>query len=448
MIRIKKDAVLTTEIIKKLIEQHQSTVVPRLVKLENYYQGRTDILQRQMADITKPNNKIVNPFANYITDMFVGYFMGEPVAYKSNDKEALEELQLIFNYNDEQDENAELAHNASIYGVAYEMCYVDADGMVRFRQINPKEVICVYDNTVENDLLYAIRYYQDTDILTDKVSIVVEVYSRNDIKTYKCSELLGDFVLIDEEPHFFGLVPFAEYKNNSDEIGDFELVISLIDAYDKLISDSLNDFEYFCDAYLGLYGMTADEEDIRMMKENRVILMDEGAKAEWITKNVNDTQMENLKTRLEKDIHKFSKCPNLSDENFVGNSSGVAMAYKNMGTENITSVKERKFKKGLQRRIELIAAINALKSSSFDWRAIEIVFTRNLPVNVAEIVDIANKLKGVVSNETIISQLPFVEDVQLELEKLANEKEANPFYSEMNPIVDAALGQEEIEEDV
>ena len=205
--------------------------------------------------------------------------------------------------------------------------------------------------------------------------------------------------------------------------------------------------ENFCDAYLGLYGMTADEEDIRMMKENRVILMDEGAKAEWITKNVNDTQMENLKTRLEKDIHKFSKCPNLSDENFVGNSSGVAMAYKNMGTENITSVKERKFKKGLQRRIELIAAINALKSSSFDWRAIEIVFTRNLPVNVAEIVDIANKLKGIVSNETIISQLPFVEDVQLELEKLAEEKEANPFYSEMNPIVDAALGQEQEEID-
>ena len=211
MIRINKDAVLTTEIIKKLVEQHQSTVVPRLVKLENYYQGRTDILQRQMADITKPNNKIVNPFANYITDMFVGYFMGEPVAYKSNDIAALEELQLIFNYNDEQDENAELANNASVYGVAYEMCYVDADGMVRFKQVNPKEVICVYDNTIENDLLYAIRYYQDKDILTDKVSIVVEVYSRNDIKTYKCSELLGDFVLIDEEPHFFGLVSFAEY---------------------------------------------------------------------------------------------------------------------------------------------------------------------------------------------------------------------------------------------
>ena len=137
MIRINKDAVLTTEIIKKLVEQHQSTVVPRLVKLENYYQGRTDILQRQMADITKPNNKIVNPFANYITDMFVGYFMGEPVSYKSNDKEALEELQLIFNYNDEQDENAELANNASVYGVAYEMCYVDADGMVRFKKVNP-----------------------------------------------------------------------------------------------------------------------------------------------------------------------------------------------------------------------------------------------------------------------------------------------------------------------
>ena len=442
MLRINKDAVLTPEIIKKLVEQHKSTVVPRLTKLENYYKGNTDILKRQMADATKPNNKIINPFANYITDMFVGYFMGEPVSYKSNDKNALEELQLIFNYNDEQDENAELANNASIYGVAYEMCYVDKDGMVRFKNINPKELILIYDNTIENELLYAIRYYDDKDIFTEQEYTVIEVYSREDIKTYRNILVQGDFVLIDEEPHFFGLVPFAEYKNNSDEIGDFELVISLIDAYDKLISDSLNDFEYFCDAYLGLYGMTAEEEDIMMMKENRVLLMDEGAKAEWITKNVNDTQMENLKTRLEKDIHKFSKCPNLSDENFVGNSSGVAMAYKNMGTENITSVKERKFKRGLQRRIELIAAITALKSSAFDWRAIEIVFTRNLPVNTAELVDIASKLKGIVSNETIISQLPFVEDVQVELEKLAEEKEANPFYSEMNPIINDALGEE------
>ena len=442
MLRINKDAVLTPEIIKKLVEQHKSTVVPRLTKLENYYKGHTDILKRQMADATKPNNKIINPFANYITDMFVGYFMGEPVSYKSNDKNALEELQLIFNYNDEQDENAELANNASIYGVAYEMCYVDKDGMVRFKNINPKELILIYDNTIENELLYAIRYYDDKDIFTEQEYTVIEVYSREDIKTYRNILVQGDFVLIDEEPHFFGLVPFAEYKNNSDEIGDFELVISLIDAYDKLISDSLNDFEYFCDAYLGLYGMTAEEEDIMMMKENRVLLMDEGAKAEWITKNVNDTQMENLKTRLEKDIHKFSKCPNLSDENFVGNSSGVAMAYKNMGTENITSVKERKFKRGLQRRIELIAAITALKSSAFDWRAIEIVFTRNLPVNTAELVDIASKLKGIVSDETIISQLPFVEDVQVELEKLAEQKEANPFYSEMNPIINDALGEE------
>ena len=442
MLRINKDAVLTPEIIKKLVEQHKSTVVPRLTKLENYYKGHTDILKRQMADATKPNNKIINPFANYITDMFVGYFMGEPVSYKSNDKNALEELQLIFNYNDEQDENAELANNASIYGVAYEMCYVDKDGMVRFKNINPKELILIYDNTIENELLYAIRYYDDKDIFTEQEYTVIEVYSREDIKTYRNILVQGDFVLIDEEPHFFGLVPFAEYKNNSDEIGDFELVISLIDAYDKLISDSLNDFEYFCDAYLGLYGMTAEEEDIMMMKENRVLLMDEGAKAEWITKNVNDTQMENLKTRLEKDIHKFSKCPNLSDENFVGNSSGVAMAYKNMGTENITSVKERKFKRGLQRRIELIAAITALKSSAFDWRAIEIVFTRNLPVNTAELVDIASKLKGIVSDETIISQLPFVEDVQVELEKLAEQKETNPFYSEMNPIINDALGEE------
>ena len=167
--------------------------------------------------------------------------------------------------------------------------------------------------------------------------------------------------------------------------------------------------------------MDADADDIKSMKENRVILMDEGTSAEWLTKDVNDTQMENLKKRLEDDIHKFSKCPAMTDENFSSNASGVAMKYKVMGMENVASVKERKFKKGLQRRIELLSNILNLTYGSFDWRAIEITFTRNLPVNVMEVADMVNKLRGIVSNETLLLQLPFVDDVAAELERIEEE---------------------------
>jgi SPP1 family phage portal protein len=428
MIKLNPETELTAAIVKKLIDNHKQYDMPRLQKLEDYYLAKNEILKRQMADPSKPNNKISNPYANYITDTLTGYFMGEPVTYSSLDEKALEELNLIFEYNDEADENVELARSCSIYGVGYEMMYVDEEGSVRFKRLDAKECIPIYDDTIENDLLYVIRYYLDKDIITDKTFMYIEIISRTDVSRYRANDTGANMELIEVRPHYFGIVPIAIYKNNEAETGDFENVISLIDAYDKLESDSLNDFEYFCDAYLALIGFTADTEDVAEMKQNRVILLDKDTDAKWLIKDEQDSTVENLKIRIDKDIHKFSKCPNLSDENFAANASGVAIKYKLVGTENLISVKERKFKKGLQRRLELISLIQGVKLAGFDWRAIDITFTRNLPSNDTEIAEVVNKLSNVVSKETLLAQIPFVEDVQAELDRLDKEQEKNPFY--------------------
>lgn len=424
MICISKDLELTATHIQNIVLKHESNVRPRLRKLKEYYKSNHEIKKRVISDTTKPNNKLINPYGNYITDMFVGYFVGEPIIYKSNDKDALKSLQMIFTYNDEQDHNSELAKNCSIYGRAYELLYHDSSKSVRFKSIDPECVIMIYDDTLEEELLYAIRYYPSYSLDRDDYDSIIEVYSESNVKVYHGRSIKEGIELINEYEHFFGLVPIVEYKNNEDLIGDFELVVSLIDAYDKLESDSQNDFEYFCDAYLALYGMDADEDDTKKMKQNRVLVLENGTKAEWLIKDVNDTQIENLKSRIDADIHKFAKCPALTDENFSANASGVAIKYKLTGMENVTSIKERKFKRGIQRRIELISYILSKKmNDSFDWRAIEIVFTRNLPANNTEVADMINKLRGMVSNETLISQLSFIEDVAVEKEKIAKESE-------------------------
>lgn len=439
---IDRDTELTVEYLQKIISKHDSEVRPKLKKLKEYYLSNHAIGNRMLKDPTKPNNKLANPYGNYITDMFVGYFVGEPIGYKSNDDRALEELQMLLTYNDEQDHNAELAKNASIYGRAYELLYYDQDKSLRFKVIESDSVIMIYDRSIEQELLYAIRYFTYYSLEKDDDETLVEVYGRDKVRIYKGHYHNEGLVLVDEYPHFFGQVPVIEYRNNDDMIGDYELIVSLIDAYDKLESDSLNDFEYFCDAYLALYGMEADEEEIKKMKENRVMLLDLNAKAEWLIKNGNDTQIENLKTRIDADIHKFSKCPALTDEQFSSNASGVAMRYKLTGMENVTAIKERKFKRGLQRRIELISNILSIKGTVFDWRAIEIVFTRNLPTNEDELADTINKLRGMVSNETLISLLPFVDDVQKELEKLKSENEINTFTSDDEEVDDELLDEE------
>ena len=388
-----------------------------------------------MSDPSKPNNKIANAYASYITDTLVGYFIGEPVTYTANDDVLIQDLNMILEYNDEADENAELAKNASIYGVAYEMLYLsEEDKMIRFKSLNPKEVIPIFDKTVEQNLLAVMRYYEDYDYVEDNTYTIVEVIDSKMVRRYKLDTGLS---LLEEYPHYFSMVPVAIFKNNEDETGDFEQVISLIDAYDKMESDSLNDFEYFVDAYLALYGFTADAEDIAQMKENRVLLMDEGTSAEWLIKQTSDAYVENMKNRLDKDIHKFAKCPNMSDEEFASNASGIAIKFKLLGTENLVSIKERKFKRGLQQRLELMSMINSVLREGFDWRAIDIVFTRNIPSNDTDIANMVNTLKDIVSEETLLAQIPFVEDVQTELEKLKQEREEN---KELNPFFSVDLG--------
>lgn len=140
---------------------------------------------------------------------------------------------------------------------------------------------------------------------------------------------------------------------------------------------------------------------------------------------MNDTALENYKNRLDKDIHKFSLVPNITDENFAGNASGVAMAYKLQGLEFLTGVKEQKFRKGLLRRVELITNILSIKmNKELLFTDIGFTFTRNNPKNLVEIVQMATDLTGVISEESQLDMLPMVNTEQ-ELKRKEKEKKAS-----------------------
>ena len=422
MIRLSTDRMLTPEMVVKYIEKNRAEVARRQ-KLYNYYLGKHDILKRSMADATKPNNKIVHPYAKYITNLMTGYFMGDPVKYKSEDAAFIEILTDLYNYNDEAAENSQLAKDASIFGEAYEMLYLDENTDIRFCKLDPTNCIPIYDNTIEGELLYFIRYYDEEDIVSGNTTTFVEVFSR----TYRqlFSMTLGAITLIEEQEHSWRAVPIIIYQNNEEQQGDFEAVLTLIDAYDKADSDSINELEYFGDAYLALYGMMGTEaSDIAAMKEQRVILMEKEAKAEWLVKDINDAYIENLKNRLDDGIHKFSTCPAMTDTDFASNASGVAMKYKLMGLENTTSNKERAFKKALQRRVEIICNMLSVMGTNYDYRAIEMAFSRNIPANLTEVADVLNKVGDLLSTETKLSMLPLDIDIEQELARKEEEKQA------------------------
>ena len=418
-----KDKPLTTAIIEKLINLDRQENA-RKMKMKDYYMGRHNILRREFDDPSKPNNRVVNPYANYITTLMVGYFVGEPVEYTSEDEAALTKLKEIFEYNDEPAVNKELAKNQSIYGVGYEILYIDEDGNPRFRPLPSEGMILVYSDTIDEELLFAIRYWKSKDIETGIEKDIIEVYTAVDITRYE-KEVAG-MKLVDQKYHVWGQIPVNVYYNNAEEMGDFERVISEIDAYDSFESDSVNEADYFADSYLALSGMEGTtSEDIASMKENRVLIFPEGGSASWLNKDINDSWIEHEKERLDKDIHKFSFCPPMTDEDFASNASGVAMKYKLLGLETAVGFKESEFEKGLRRRIELLYGVVKMVEGEMNYLDINIVFTRNLPQDLESSVNTVKNLEGILSDETRLALLPLDIDAEAELAAVEEKKLQN-----------------------
>ena len=429
-IRIDKNTSITGDVIKWVISKHKAEK-DRIAELMNYYNNNNTAINNRSYDDNKPSNKLSHPFASYITNMAVGYFLGKPISYNSNNSNLLSRINDVFKYNDEADNNTTLAKYSSICGYAVELIYADENSNARFKAIPADEVAIVYDNTLEENILCAVRYFDEEIVGTDKTKTTISVYTSDEIQTYELKD--EDINLIESELHYFQDVPVVVYINNDELYGDFEKVKSLIDAYDQAQSDTANDFEYFTNALLVISGILVDDENGLDFKNNRVLnFTGSEGKAEYLIKNINDSALENFKNRLVEDIHKFSQIPNLTDEQFAGNVSGESMKYKLMGLENITGLKEAKFKKGLMRRIELLCNfLNLATNDLMLYTDIQPIFTRNKPKNEVELANMVKGLYGILSDETLISILPFIENSNEEIEKRNKEKESTLDYQEL-----------------
>lgn len=426
MIQTEKE--LSKELIVELLDRYKIEELPRMNKLQEYYDGETDITKREM-DAGKPNNKVVLNYPAYIVDMIAGYFIGMPIAYTSQDGELLSIMQDIFNLNDEQDENHELATIMGTKGVAYELLYADEDANIRFNELDPFEVFLVWNNKIIPEPRFAIRFYT-----MDEVEYV-EVYTEDTIYSYTLEG--EELTLEDEQVHYFGEVPVVPYINNRQQVSDFEKVITLIDAMEIANSNSINDLEYFSDAYLYLVGMMGTEpEDVTNMRENRLLLLEEAGEAGFLTKPSNNKDSEDIKDRLNNMIHKFARVPDMGDENFSSNSSGVAMAYKHFALDQVVANKERKFKTALNKRMELICNFLNTKAGTdkYNYDVIKPLFSRNKPVNEKENAEIAQILMGMTSQQTALSYLSMVDDPQEEQERI--EADRDP-YRDTTELTDA-----------
>lgn len=412
------DAALVTKIIQRWrTEEH-----PSLCRYFDYYMGNQAILRKHYKDPSKPCNHIVTNYCDNIVNNYTGYITGLPVTYKS--QADMTEVQEVLRYNDVKTKDSELLRLALIYGKAYELHYIDEDGMERFDVLDTRDGIPVYDNTIERQLLYFIRFYPENTLREDS-DYLVDVYTGSAIDHYKSDSGWSVVTPMESEPHSFGQVPVTVFPLNADELPIFYKVMGLQDAYNTLLSGEVDDFEAFCDAYLVLQGVDAEPDDIADMKERRVLVLPaDNASASYLTKNISDTQIQNILQNLNDTIHKLANSPDFSQESF-GVSSGIALRFRLLGFENTASAIAANMTRALQKRIELICAIAAVKGEDTLWRDMEIVIDRNIPVNDVEAANMVNTLRGLVSDKTLLTQIPFVTDVDAELEAVQEQKADN-----------------------
>lgn len=425
-----------------MINRFRVNVEPKLNRYKNYYDGLQAILNKTYADDSKPCSRTVINYCKNIVDSYCGY-LATPGYISYSSQNDIEDVMEILRYNDFQAEDADFLLTALIYGTASEIMYHDSQSHTRFKLINPTQCFGVYDDSLTADLLYFVRMYKANDWDNSDI-YCVDVYTDKLIKHYSMSGSNGSLTFKKEEPHYFSQCP-ANIFNLPDEKSIFDCVMGLQDAANELVSAEIDDFSAFCDAYMILQGVDADGEDIAEMRKNRAASIPADASIYYLTKNTNDTQIENLLKRIHDSIYRVAQCPDFSSESFVGGvSSGIAIRYRLTGMETRAAKVCAEMKKALQRRVEIICGVAALKLGEEIFRDIDITFKRNIPEDLTATIQLINSLKGSVSDATLLSQLPFIDDVNAELEALENQKLHNiEVYSFGSPGTDEEVSADE-----
>jgi len=425
MYTLPKDTPITNQVLNDVIDYNER-FKGRFEMLERYYLGKHSIFDRNKDDRLS-NNKVMVNHAKYITDTNVGYLLGNPVDYQPSNGHDIEPLLDAYKKQTINDLDSEIAKDVSIFGLQYEYVYANENAEPKSCETDNKNTVIVYDDTVEHNKLFGLIYRPIKKGATFKYWEIIYVDKRikRVYKSYsKSLQQVGT-----DEVHAFGDVPIICYKNNPEFLGDFEPVISLIDAYNLLQSDRINDKEQLVDAILCLYGMDFDAEQAEMLRESRMLAnLPVDGKVEYLIKTLQEGDVDILRQNIESDIHKISMVPNMSDNNFVGNSSGVAIRYKLLAFEQNIKNKERYMEKGLMERFKLYNnfLFTQSKMALVPVEEVDAVFKRNLPSNDFEISQMINNLADFVDAETLISQLSFIKDASEIIALKAKEDEAKP----------------------
>lgn len=413
------------ELIKGCIEQHK-LMLPRYEYLENLYLGFHDIFRLPEKEGWKPDHRLAVGFPRYITDTFIGYAYGKPIKVQSEDEKFDEAMQLFAKRNALKDHNKEMAKVACKFGHAFEYLYQNENTETRVTRFTPRQMFIVYDDSVAERALFAVRYGYHGEKSKLRGKLYGEILTPDQVLKFEEDKITD----MNDNP--YGKIPVVEWKLNEERIGLYESVAGLVETYNAALGEKANDVESFAEAYLAIMGAEIDEEGIRRIRDSRIINLygTNNAKdvlIQFLQKPTADGTQENLLDRLETLIYQTSMVANISDESFGGATSGTSLAYKLQAMSNLAESFDSKVEKSIRKRLKLFCTLSTNTPRQDAYEDVEITFTRNVPKNLLEEAQTAAQLSGIVSHETQLRGLSIVADPKAELERIkAEDEESQP----------------------
>jgi len=367
--------------------------------LVEYRNGVQPVLEKTKVVRDEINNKIVINHAQMISRNIIGYFFGTPLQYiqsgVTDKKDEIDMLNRFVAYEDKSSVDKEIGEFQSICGTGYRIIY--SDGMfsdeVPFedKALNPATTFVVYENTIAEKPLMGVTYLDVLD--QDGALSGRKIYAYCNFGLYTIITNSDGYVdetsIISFSQYNVGGIPIIEYPNNIWRIGDWELVIGLMDALNNLQSGRLDDIDQIVQSLLVFINADIDSDRYDEMRERGVVLLKNNSgnpsSVESINSDLDQSGMNLFSQELEAMLYALIGIPDRNNRSGGGGDTGQAVELRDgwADLEAVARNKELTFKKSEKQALRIILNImNGKMGTKLSLLDVDIKFSRNKNNNI------------------------------------------------------------------
>lgn len=436
-----------------------------------YYEGDHDIIRRKRTMIGEdgklevvenlPNNRVVdNQYAKMVNQK-ANYLLGQPFVIDGENTQYIELLKKVFNrkFMKTLKNAGKAAYNG---GIAWLYPYYNEQGEFSFRLFPAYEILPYWKDDEHTILDFFIRLYVVVGYegVTRKLIEKVELYDLDGVHKFILDggKLIPDVVNNEEadSPHVmvtdaqgnvtgfnWSRIPLIPIKTNEQEIPLLKRVKSLQDGINVMLSDFENNMQEDARNTI-LVLKNYDGQNLGEFRKNLATYGAVKVRYDGDTKGGVETLEITVNAENYKAIVEIFKKALI--ENAMGYDAKDDRLSGNPNQMNIQSMYSDIDMDANDTEAEIQAAFDDILwfvnchlantgQGDFEGNEVDIVFNRDMLMNESEIIDNCTKSQGLLSDETIIANHPWVDDPQLELERLKKQKEEaqKEFENQYNP---------------